>query len=65
MAESELKLPTQRRSALEDGLPSDDIRALADAPDGVVWIATDAGIARFVPSRGRLVDQRPTSSPTR
>ena len=34
---------------VEDGLPSDNIRALAESPDGVVWIATDAGIARFVP----------------
>ena len=34
---------------IEDGLPSDFIRALADTQDGAVWIATDAGIARFVP----------------
>lgn len=34
---------------VDDGLPSDNIRALVGSPDGVVWIATDAGLARFIP----------------
>ncbi len=40
---------TTQTLTVEDGLPSDKIQALTGSPDGSVWIATDAGIARFVP----------------
>lgn len=30
-----------------DGLPSDDIRDVAVAPDGTIWMATSAGVAAF------------------
>lgn len=31
----------------EDGLPQDTVRALAQTPDGFLWIGTDEGLARF------------------
>src|SRR3979409_1671450 len=31
----------------EDGLPENRIRALAQTPDGYLWIATSSGLARF------------------
>ena len=30
-----------------DGLPQDHIRAIAQTPDGFLWLGTDAGLARF------------------
>lgn len=32
---------------MADGLPSDDIRDVAVAPDGSIWLATGAGVAAF------------------
>ncbi len=31
---------------LADGLPSDDVRAIAVGPDGTLWVGTTAGLAR-------------------
>ena len=31
----------------EDGLPQDAVRAIAQTPDGYLWIGTDEGLARF------------------
>src|SRR5579859_5454495 len=31
----------------QDGLPENRIRALAQTPDGYLWIATSSGLARF------------------
>jgi signal transduction histidine kinase len=31
----------------QDGLPQDTVRALAQTPDGYLWIGTDEGLARF------------------
>lgn len=31
----------------EDGLPQDTVRALAQTPDGYLWVGTDEGLARF------------------
>lgn len=39
-----------RRFTLEDGLPSEDVRALARSPDGV-WIGTTRGLAVIVGDR--------------
>ena len=36
----------------EDGLPSDEVRALAIDSDGAVWAGTDAGLARRDPVSG-------------
>ncbi len=30
-----------------NGLPSDTVRAIAQTPDGVIWLGTDNGLARF------------------
>lgn len=38
-----------------DGLPSADIVALHEDANGVLWVATDRGVARFVNSRFRPV----------
>lgn len=35
------------RVAVEDGLPSQDVRSLIESTDGYVWIGTSNGIARF------------------
>ncbi len=32
---------------LFNGLPSDNVRAIAQTPDGVLWFGTDNGLARF------------------
>lgn len=32
---------------MADGLPTDDIRDVAVAPDGTIWLATGAGVAAF------------------
>jgi signal transduction histidine kinase/ligand-binding sensor domain-containing protein/CheY-like chemotaxis protein len=34
------------RFGQDDGLPSDSIEAMAETPDGVLWVATQAGLAR-------------------
>ena len=31
----------------QQGLPQDSVRAIAQAPDGALWIGTDEGLARF------------------
>ncbi len=36
-----------RHYTMEDGLPSNSIRALFHTPDGLMWIGTDAGLSRF------------------
>src|SRR5205823_9756344 len=42
-------LPTfvSRTWRTQDGLPESRIRALAQAPDGYLWIGTPGGLARF------------------
>ena len=32
---------------LFNGLPSDNVRAVAQTPDGILWFGTDGGLARF------------------
>lgn len=32
---------------LFNGLPSDNVRAIAQTPDGILWFGTDGGLARF------------------
>jgi ligand-binding sensor domain-containing protein len=32
---------------LFNGLPSDNVRAIAQTPDGILWFGTDNGLARF------------------
>ncbi len=39
----------QVASSTRDGLPSDDVRALAITGDGAVWAGTAAGLARLAP----------------
>ena len=39
--------PLVRSWHTEDGLPSDAVNCVAQAPDGFLWIGTDEGIARF------------------
>ena len=31
----------------QQGLPQDAVRAIAQAPDGALWVGTDEGLARF------------------
>ena len=31
----------------EQGLPQDTVRAIAQTPDGYLWVGTDEGLARF------------------
>ena len=39
--------PLVRAWQTEDGLPSDTVRAIAQTPDGFLWLGTEAGLARF------------------
>lgn len=38
---------TSKAWTLKDGLPSSDLRALYEAPDGSLWIGTERGLCRF------------------
>src|SRR5687767_12025812 len=40
-------LPLVRSWQTEDGLPSNTVRAVMQTRDGFLWVATDAGLARF------------------
>lgn len=42
----------------EDGLPSDAVIALAQTPDGYLWVGTNAGLARFDGVRFTVFDRR-------
>src|SRR6185436_14439807 len=44
----------------EDGLPSDAVNALAQTPDGYLWIGTNAGLVRFDGVRFTVFDHRST-----
>jgi ligand-binding sensor domain-containing protein len=33
----------------QDGLPSNRVRRIVPAPDGSLWIGTDAGVSRMSP----------------
>lgn len=39
------------RLGLDDGLPSQMVHALVEGPEGNLWVSTQAGIARWDPSR--------------
>lgn len=41
------QLPVQVHYTIRDGLPSNKIYNIRQAPDGYIWITTDKGIARF------------------
>ena len=41
---------------LFNGLPSDNVRAIAQTPDGMMWFGTDSGLARF---DGRTIQAMP------
>lgn len=43
-----------RRFTTADGLPSDDVRAVAVTDDGAVWAGTAAGLARRAPDAARF-----------
>ena len=43
-----------------DGLPSDTIMGITQTPDGFIWLATHAGLARFDGSSFQVFDKRNT-----
>jgi hypothetical protein len=43
---------------LADGLPQVSVQALAQTPDGYLWLGTQAGLVRFDGIRFELFDQR-------
>jgi len=45
---------------IEDGLPQNRIRALAQTPDGYLWVGTSEGLARFDGVRFTLFDRSNT-----
>jgi response regulator RpfG family c-di-GMP phosphodiesterase/streptogramin lyase len=51
----------QRAWSMEDGLPQSSVTALAQTPDGFLWVGTFGGLARFDGERFRVFD--PTSEP--
>jgi len=44
----------RRYTRANDGLTSDDIKVLTQAPDGGIWIATTTGVERFMPAEDRF-----------
>jgi ligand-binding sensor domain-containing protein len=47
------QLPIQVHYTIKDGLPSNKIYGVRQAPDGYIWIATNKGVTRFDGSRFR------------
>lgn len=47
------QLPVHVHYSIRDGLPSNKIYTIRQAPDGYIWIATNKGIARFDGNRFR------------
>jgi ligand-binding sensor domain-containing protein len=43
----DLAAPTYTILRVEDGLPANDARAIAETPDGDMWIGTASGLARY------------------
>jgi ligand-binding sensor domain-containing protein len=48
----------------EDGLPHNLVQAIAQTPDGYVWLATQEGLARFDGVRFTVFDRRSTAAMT-
>lgn len=48
----------------EEGLPHNLVQAVAQTPDGYVWLATQEGLARFDGVRFTVFDRRSTSAMT-
>jgi len=46
----------------EDGLPHNLVQAIAQTPDGYVWLATQEGLARFDGVRFTVFDRRSTAA---
>jgi signal transduction histidine kinase/ligand-binding sensor domain-containing protein len=45
---------------LENGLPQNTVQALAQTPDGFLWVGTEAGLARFDGSGFQVFDRNST-----
>lgn len=45
---------------LENGLPQNTVQALAQTPDGFLWVGTEAGLARFDGSGFQIFDRNST-----
>lgn len=43
---------------VEEGLPQNTVRAIAQTPDGYLWIGTEAGLVRFDGVRFRVFDRK-------
>jgi signal transduction histidine kinase/ligand-binding sensor domain-containing protein/CheY-like chemotaxis protein len=55
-----LAVTQYRQDAWQEGLPQFSIHAIAQTPDGYLWIATQAGLARFNGARFTVFDSRNT-----
>ena len=42
----------------QDGLPNSDVQAIAQTPDGFLWLGTEEGLARFDGQRFTVFDRR-------
>jgi ligand-binding sensor domain-containing protein/two-component sensor histidine kinase len=51
---------TRRLWRVQDGLPEDTVQALAQTPDGFLWIGTTGGLARFDGSRFAIFGENTT-----
>jgi two-component sensor histidine kinase/ligand-binding sensor domain-containing protein len=51
---------TVRRWTLSDGLPQSSVVAIAEAPDGALWLGTYGGLVRFDGARFRVLDNAST-----
>ena len=47
---------------IEDGLPANQVNEIAQTDNGFLWVATDAGLARFDGQRATLIRFRDDSS---
>jgi ligand-binding sensor domain-containing protein/signal transduction histidine kinase len=51
---------TRRLWRVQDGLPEDTVQALAQTPDGFLWVGTTGGLARFDGSRFTIFGENTT-----
>ncbi len=59
----DLRYISHQHWSTEEGLPQSSVHAIAQTPDGFLWIATEDGLARFDGFNFKVFDRRALPSP--
>ena len=62
-AAQDLRYTSHQHWSTEEGLPQSSVHAIAQTPDGFLWIATEDGLARFDGFNFKVFDGRTLPSP--